>query len=121
MLEASEGVWEQQGLVRGPLAPAGKLTDAVEPVEQGLAVERYHGRWPIEGWLRNRAKIRLGSAGGLQLRLQAKQELARSSPAADCCRGSHPRVGLASAGSARAGQLCREARIVIATRMLMSG
>ncbi len=49
MLQAGKGVEEQQGLVRGPPAAAGELADAVEPGEQGLAVERYRGRWSIEG------------------------------------------------------------------------
>ena len=35
--------------MRGAPAAAGELTNAVEPGEQGLAVERYRGRWPIEG------------------------------------------------------------------------
>lgn len=55
VLETGEGVQEQQGLVRGPPAAAGELADAVEPGEQGLAVERGRGR--IEGWLRHRAMI----------------------------------------------------------------
>jgi hypothetical protein len=49
VLQAREGIEEQQCLVRGPPAAAGELTDAVEPGEHGLAVERYRGRWPIEG------------------------------------------------------------------------
>ena len=36
MLEASEGVEEQEGLVRGPPAAPGELADAVEPGEQDL-------------------------------------------------------------------------------------
>jgi hypothetical protein len=55
VLEASEGVEEQQGLVRGSPAAAGELADAVESGEQGLAGERYRGRWRIERWLRHRA------------------------------------------------------------------
>ena len=48
---------EQQGLARGPPTAPSELTDAVEPGEQGLAVERYRGRWPIDGWFRHRVKI----------------------------------------------------------------
>ena len=54
-----KGVKEQQRLVRGPSAAAGELADAVEPDEQGLAVERYRGAWPIGGWFRHRAKFGL--------------------------------------------------------------
>jgi hypothetical protein len=57
VVEASEGVQEQQRLVRRPPAAAGELTDAVEPGEQGLAVERYRGRSPVEAWVRHRAQI----------------------------------------------------------------
>ena len=57
MLEATEGVEEQEGLVRGPPAAAGELTDAVELGEQRLAVEWCRGRGSIEGWLGHRAKI----------------------------------------------------------------
>jgi hypothetical protein len=57
VLEACKGVEEQQGLVRGPPAALGELADAVEPGEQGLAVEGCRGRCPIEGWFRHRAKI----------------------------------------------------------------
>jgi hypothetical protein len=49
VLQACEGVEEQQGLVRCPSAATSKLMDAVEFGEQGLAVERCRGRWPIEG------------------------------------------------------------------------
>jgi len=44
MLEATEGVEEQERLVRGPPASAGELSDAIEHGQQGLAVERYRGR-----------------------------------------------------------------------------
>jgi hypothetical protein len=40
VLQASQGVEEEQRLVRGTPATAGELTNAVEPGEQGLAVER---------------------------------------------------------------------------------
>ena len=49
MLETSEGVEEQEGLVRRPPATTGELPDAVEPGEEGLAVERHCGKWLIEG------------------------------------------------------------------------
>ena len=48
VLQAGKGVEQQQRLVRGPPAAPGELTDAIEPGEQGLAVERYRGRCPIE-------------------------------------------------------------------------
>ena len=57
MLQAREGVEEQQRFVRGSPAAAGELTDAVEPGEQSLPVERDRGWWLIEGWLRHRVKI----------------------------------------------------------------
>jgi hypothetical protein len=42
VLEASEGIEEQQGLVRCPPPDTGELADAVESGEQSLAVKRYH-------------------------------------------------------------------------------
>jgi hypothetical protein len=43
VLEAGEGVEEQQGLVWCPPAPLGELADAVEPGDQGLAEGHRHG------------------------------------------------------------------------------
>jgi len=40
VLEAREGIEEQQGLVGCPPPALAELADAIEPGDQGLAVER---------------------------------------------------------------------------------
>jgi hypothetical protein len=44
VLKAGKRVEGQQRFVWGTAAAAGKLTDAVDPGEQDLAVERHRGR-----------------------------------------------------------------------------
>ena len=64
MLEPREGIEEQQGLVGCPPAALAELADAVEPGEQGLAVEWDGTGRPMKQRVRHRSRMaRLGSRG----------------------------------------------------------
>jgi hypothetical protein len=64
VLETSKGVEQQEGLVRRPPPATSELTNAVEPHDQGLAVERDGTGRVIRQRVRHRSKVtRPGSRG----------------------------------------------------------
>ena len=85
VLQAREGVEEAGWFVRGSPAAAGELTDAVEPGEQSLAVERDRGWWLIEGWLRHRARIE-------RVRMRRKGALAGDNHSSRVKSGARPAI-----------------------------